>query len=51
MLLHTPFAPVASTGHVELSPGVHACVQTWKPDVLYAWQLRDMHWSFEVHGS
>jgi hypothetical protein len=51
MLLHVACAPVLSTGHVLLSPGVHADVHTWNPSDVNRWQLFDVHCVFAVHGS
>jgi len=32
MLLHVAWLPLLSTGQVVLSPAVHVCVHTLKPD-------------------
>jgi hypothetical protein len=51
MLLHVPWAPVLSIGHVVLSPAVHICVHTLKFDIVYVWHIIDVHCELLVHGS
>jgi hypothetical protein len=51
IVLHVPWLPVLSTGHVVLSPGVHACVHTCRAACMYKWQFMDMHWLGLVQGS
>jgi hypothetical protein len=46
-----PWAPETSTGHVVLSPGVQACVQTCNAAAWYKWQFIDMHCVLSVQGS
>lgn len=41
-LLHFDGAPFAETGHVELSPAVHGCVQTWNSP-LNRWHMLESH--------
>lgn len=49
-LLHFGVVPPAEFGHVELSPAVHGCVQTWNSP-LNRWHIPESHWELLVQLS